>query len=86
MYLPPADAHIGIVAFNLKGYQAGDVGMILDEDYQIAVRTGYHCAPLIHKVLGDESYTGVVRASVGRFTTEEEIENFVDAVEEILEG
>ena len=60
--------------------------MILDEDYQIAVRTGYHCAPLIHKVLGNESYAGVVRASVGRFTTEEEIENFVDAVEEILEG
>ena len=86
LYLPPADAHIGIVAFNLKGYQAADIGMILDEDYQIAVRTGYHCAPLIHKVLGDESYAGVVRASVGRFTTEEEIESFVDAVEEILEG
>ena len=44
--------------------------MILDEDYNIAVRTGYHCAPLIHAHLHDEDHAGTVRASIGRFTTE----------------
>ena len=49
-----------------------EVGMILDQDYHVAVRTGYQCAPPIHKYLGSVSYLGVVRASVGRFTTKEE--------------
>lgn len=52
----------------------------------MAVRTGYQCAPLIHKYLGSVSYLGVVRASVGRFTTKEEIDVLVDAVREIAEG
>lgn len=85
LYLPKQEAHIGIVAFNVRGYRSADIGMILDEDYGIAVRTGYHCAPLVHKALQDESYAGVVRASVGRFTTEEEICALVEAVEEIVE-
>ena len=60
--------------------------MILDQDYHVAVRTGYQCAPLIHKYLGSGSYLGVVRASVGWFTTKEEIDVLVDAVREIAEG
>ena len=77
---------IGIVSFNIEGYQASEVGLILDEDYQIAVRTGYQCAPLIHKYLHSEAYAGVVRASIGRFTTTEEIDSLVQAVREIAEG
>ena len=78
--------HAGIVSFDIEGYQAAEVGMILDADYNIAVRTGYQCAPFIHKYLDDFDSLGVVRASVGRFTTEEEIRKFVDAVREIAEG
>lgn len=85
LYLPPEEAHIGIVAFNIQGYKASEVGMILDEDYDMAVRTGYHCAPLIHKYLMDVSYSGVVRASVGRYTTVSAIEKFVEAVREVAE-
>lgn len=77
---------IGIVSFNITGYQAQEVGMLLDEDYHIAVRTGYQCAPLIHKYLHDTEHAGVVRASLGRFSTKEEIERLVEAVREIAEG
>ena len=86
MYLPPKDAHVGIVAFNIKGYKASDVGMILDEDYSIAVRTGYHCAPLVHEYLADTDYVGVVRASLGRYTTKDDVDRLIMAVEEIDEG
>lgn len=85
-YLPPEGCHAGIVAWNIKGYQAADVGELLDEDYHIAVRTGYHCAPFVHKYLKDESYGGVVRVSVGRYTTMEDIERLAIAVREIVEG
>lgn len=85
MYLPPKDVHVGIVAFNIKGYKSSDVGMILDEDYNIAVRTGYHCAPLIHDHLEDKDYVGVVRASLGRYTTKDDVDRLIMAVEEIGE-
>lgn len=77
---------VGIVAFNIEGYQAAEVGMILDEDYHIAVRTGYQCAPLIHEHLHSKEYVGVVRASMGRFTTKEELDCLIRAVREITEG
>lgn len=77
--------HVGIVAFNLEGYQSADVGMILDEDYNIAVRTGYQCAPYIHDVLEDKEHLGIVRGSIGRYTTKEEIDSLVKAVREIAE-
>ena len=87
LYLPyESREHVGIVAFNVAGLQAEDVAMILDEDYHIAVRAGYHCAPLIHKYVPNVDSAGVVRASLGKFTTIDEIDSLVRAVEEIAEG
>jgi selenocysteine lyase/cysteine desulfurase len=83
VYHVPSNCGTGITAFCIEGYQAADVGMILDEDYDIAVRTGYHCAPLIHKYLADSQFMGVVRASIGKFNTKEDIEKLLEAVEEI---
>ena len=57
--------------------------MILDEDYNIAVRTGYHCAPLIHEYLDDREYLGVVRASISMFTSFDDADALVRALEEI---
>ena len=47
---------------NIEGISALDVGDILDGDYGIAVRTGLHCAPLVHESLG-LSDRGAVRFS-----------------------
>ena len=59
LYLPQnINQHTSIISFNIEGYKAEDVGMILDEDYGIAVRTGYHCAAYIHKYLKDEEFLG----------------------------
>ena len=86
IYPPLEEGAAGIVSFNLEGYRAEEVGFLLDEEYQIAVRTGYHCAPLIHKYLWSESYGGTVRASLGRFTTEKELEQFAEVLRAIAEG
>lgn len=64
---------------------ANEVGQILDEEFDIAVRTGYHCAPLIHDALLSKPYGGTVRMSVGRYTTKEEIDRMVEALEDIME-
>lgn len=80
LYLPPKDKHIGIVSFSVEGYKSEDIGMILDEDYDIAVRTGYHCAPLIHKWLKDEKSSGTVRVGIGRYNSKDDIDKLVSAV------
>ncbi len=83
MYPPVSHGATGILSLNIEGYQAQDVGALLDEEYHIAVRTGYHCAPLVHKYLKDREYGGTVRVSLGRFTTEKELGQLIGALEEI---
>lgn len=85
-YIPDSiETRSGMVSFVAEGFRSDDFGSILDEDFHIAVRTGYHCAPWIHECLGDMDYGGCVRVSVSYFTTEEEIDRFLDAVREIME-
>lgn len=84
LYLPLKDKHVGIVSFNLSGYKSEDIGMILDEDYNIAVRTGYHCAPLIHKYLKDERSLGTIRVGLGRYSTKDDVDTLIGALNEII--
>ena len=78
-----SERHIGIVSFAVEGYKSEDVGMILDEDFNIAVRTGYHCAPFIHSHLNDAKYSGTVRVGVSQFTRREDIDALVDALADL---
>ncbi|MGB9764582.1 MAG: aminotransferase class V-fold PLP-dependent enzyme [Candidatus Saccharicenans sp.] len=77
--------HISVVSFNIEGIEAQDVGIRLDVDYNIACRTGLHCAPLVHEQLGTDKIKGAVRFGIGPFNTEEHIEAAINAVEEIAE-
>ncbi len=84
LYIPEnSEKHIGVISFNVKNYKSEDIGIILDEDFDIAVRTGYHCAPYVHKYLKDEKYLGTVRLGLGQFNTEEEIDQLVDAISQL---
>jgi len=71
-----------VISFNLRGYEPGEVGAILDEAFDIKVRTGLHCAPAAHKTLGTYPL-GTVRLSPGYFNTVEEIELTLQALEKI---
>lgn len=84
LYTPEsAENHIGVISFNVKNYKSEDTGTILDEEFDIAVRTGYHCAPYVHKYLADELYLGTVRIGLGQFNTKEDIDQLVDAISEL---
>jgi len=72
-----------VLSLNIKGFDSGDVGTMLDVDYNIACRTGLQCAPLVHEVLGTDKIHGTVRLSIGPFNTEEHIDAAVNAITEI---
>lgn len=72
-----------VLSFNIKGFESGDVGTMLDVDYNIACRTGLQCAPLVHEVLGTGKIHGTVRLSIGAFNTLEHVDAAIQAVAEI---
>jgi selenocysteine lyase/cysteine desulfurase len=76
--------HIGVLAFTIEGMDPADIGTMLDVDYNIATRTGLHCAPLVHEQLGTAARRGAVRFSVGPFNTEAHIDAAIGAVGEIV--
>ena len=85
MFLPNEENHTGIISFVFDGMSSEDIGKILDEDFDIAVRTGYHCAPFIHKYLKDEGSLGTVRIGVGKFTTSHDIDSLIRALKELAD-
>jgi len=74
--------HVALLCANIRGLNPEDAGDILDGDYGIAVRTGLHCAPLVHESLGTSPH-GSIRFSLGPFTTEEHVDRAVAAMSEI---
>lgn len=71
-----------VVSLNLEGVDSGDLAQILDEEFGIFVRAGFHCAPLAHKTMGTYEL-GTVRFSFGYFNTDEEIEYALSALKNI---
>jgi cysteine desulfurase/selenocysteine lyase len=77
------ESRIAVLSFNLEGWEADDVGTMLDVDYNIACRTGLQCAPLVHTQLGTDKIHGTVRLSIGPFNTEEHIDTVIGAIKDI---
>jgi selenocysteine lyase/cysteine desulfurase len=75
--------HISVLAFNVDGMEAMDVGTMLDVDYGIACRTGLHCAPRVHEQLGTDRIHGAVRFGLGPFNTVEDVDAAIAGVREI---
>lgn len=75
--------HNPVLSFNVAGFDAGDVGTMLDVDYDIAVRTGLQCAPKVHEGIGTFNSHGTVRMSIGAFNTQEHIETAINAIRDI---
>ena len=73
---------VGILSINIKGYKPAEVGAILDQSFDIAVRPGLHCAPFAHQMLGTFP-DGTVRISPGLFNTEDDINQLIKALNKI---
>ena len=79
VYGAPDAPSVGVVSFNIAGMDNGYVADVVSGE-KIAVRGGLHCAPAMHAYLGTD---GAVRASVGPYNTEREMDAFLAAVEKI---
>ena len=71
-----------IVSLNLWNYDSGEVSDVLATEYDIATRSGAHCAPLMHEALGTVEQ-GAVRFSFSHYNTDEDVETAIRAIREL---
>jgi selenocysteine lyase/cysteine desulfurase len=79
------EGRVGIVGINMPGFAPAELAAILDEQFDIAVRSGLHCAPYAHRHLGTFP-EGFVRFSVGFLTTVDDVRQAAAALDEITLG
>ncbi len=77
-----ASQRVGTLSFRSETLPAAELGGILDQSFDIAIRPGLHCAPYIHRSLGTFP-EGTARVSPGAFNTEEDIDRLARALAEI---
>lgn len=74
-----------VVSLNIEDADSGEVADFLAAEYDIAVRSGAHCAPRMHRALGTEAQ-GAVRFSFGWYNTPAEVETAIAAIRSYAEG
>jgi cysteine desulfurase/selenocysteine lyase len=76
------DRRVGTLSFRSESLPAAELGGILDQAFDIAIRPGLHCAPYIHRSIGTFP-EGAARVSPGAFNTAEDIDALANALAEI---
>lgn len=70
----PGVERVGLVAVDVAGVHAHDVGQLLDTE-GIAVRVGHHCAQPLHRAL---ELTASTRASTYLYNTTDDVDRFLE--------
>jgi cysteine desulfurase/selenocysteine lyase len=76
--------HIGVVSFNVEGYEPHEVAHFLGEQAEIMVRSGHHCCMPLMQHLGLDK--GTVRASLHLYNTEADVDTLLATVADLAQG
>ena len=79
IYSTPSYLRSPLIDFNVKDVHAHDVSTVLDS-YDIAIRTGHHCAMPLHTFIKQHS---TCRVSFAVYNTFEEIDFFIEKLKEV---
>ncbi len=72
-----------VVSINIRDSSQSEIGLLLEEQFNILCRVGLHCAPAAHRTIGTFPH-GTVRFGFGYFNRAEEIDFAVEALEELV--
>jgi selenocysteine lyase/cysteine desulfurase len=73
-----------VVSFTVRGLSPADAEGALGASFGIAARSGLHCAPGAHRLMGTLESGGTVRISPGPFSTDADIDGVIGALKELL--
>lgn len=76
--------HVGPLSFTVEGFDSREFATLLDSNFGLQLRAGFHCAAHIHEALNTVSTGGTIRVCPGPFTTEDHLEQLVAAMGAVL--
>ncbi|MDR1713586.1 MAG: aminotransferase class V-fold PLP-dependent enzyme [Coriobacteriales bacterium] len=82
--IDPGSPATPVLSMTIDGLVPDDVGGLLLDSYDIIVRTGLHCAPLIYSSLGVDARLGTVRISLSRFTSHQQLLTLLEALDDVI--
>ncbi|KAJ1273836.1 hypothetical protein BS78_05G015600 [Paspalum vaginatum] len=80
--LSQADHRAPLCSFNVENVHPTDIAEILDLQHGVAIRSGHHCAQILHRTLGIHASA---RASLHFYNTKEEVDVFIDALKATID-
>lgn len=80
----PADPKqsVAVVSCRVEGQRVSNIGLRLDDEFEILCRVGLHCAPAAHKTIGTFP-EGTIRLAPGVLTTMDDIYATLNAFEKL---
>lgn len=79
-----ASLRVANLSFIVDGMSTTQIGDMLDADHHVCVRTGLHCAPLVHVDAGTAESGGAIRISPGYFTDAEDMQRLRTGLDDVL--
>lgn len=73
------DPRVPVVSVRVGGWDVHDLASVLDANFGIEARAGWHCAALVHTRIGSDVTAGTLRLSTGRATTTDDVQRTLDA-------
>ncbi len=74
---------VPIVSISVPGKRVSEIGLRLDEEYEILSRVGLHCAPAAHRTIGSFP-EGTVRLAPGVFAAVNDIQKVIKAINRVV--
>ncbi len=71
--------YLPVISLAVSKMACSDLAAVLDSSFRIEVRSGMHCAALIHDCLGTKTLGGTLRFSLGHTSTDEDLESLENA-------
>jgi selenocysteine lyase/cysteine desulfurase len=83
-----AEDRVGVVSLQMPGYDPHELAAMLEAVCGVQSRAGLHCAARMHRALGTlhedaPGAGGTLRLSIGRFNTEQDIDDAIAGLSEI---
>jgi selenocysteine lyase/cysteine desulfurase len=79
------DRRVGVVSFQASGYEPQELAAVLDSlPIRVQGRSGFQCAPLIHRAIGSSEGGGTFRLSVSALTTPAHIEQALKVIRTVV--
>lgn len=77
---------VAVVSFNLLSVEPKKLASYLYDNHGVVLRAGYHCAPMAHEALDTVGCGGTVRASIGYFTSVEDVDALISGLHDAVEN